>query len=69
MLESAKKYFGEDKRIRVVFQPHQFSRTRLLLHDLAGSFVSVNEVLVAPILPVRDSEEDKIWIKQLNLTI
>lgn len=58
MLESSKDYFG-DRKIKVVFQPHQFSRTRFLLDKFAQSFINADEVLVAPILPVRDSEEDK----------
>jgi len=37
MLESAREYFGE-RQIRVVFQPHQFSRTRFLLDEFANSF-------------------------------
>ena len=56
-LAAARDYFGE-RRIRVVFQAHQYSRTRLLLADFAKSFGSADEVLVAPILAVRDSAED-----------
>jgi len=66
MLESAKAYF-KDRFIRVVFQPHQFSRTRFLLNDFANSFESANEVLVAPILPVRDTEADKQSISTADL--
>jgi UDP-N-acetylmuramate--alanine ligase len=56
-LSSAREFFT-GRKIRVVFQAHQYSRTRLLLEDFAKSFVNVDEVLVAPILPVRDSAED-----------
>lgn len=58
MLESSKDYFGNSK-IKVIFQPHQFSRTKFLLDQFAQSFINADEVLVAPILPVRDTEEDK----------
>ncbi len=58
MLESAKDYF-DDRKITVVFQPHQFSRTKFLLDKFAQSFANADEVLIAPILPIRDSEEDK----------
>lgn len=58
MLESGKDYFG-DRKIKVVFQPHQFSRTKFLLDQFAQSFINADEVLIAPILPIRDSEEDK----------
>lgn len=66
MLGSTRDYFGQ-RRIRVVFQPHQFSRTRLLLKGFANSFVEADEVLIAPILPVRDSEEDKKLISSEKL--
>ena len=56
-LVAARDYFGE-RKIRVVFQAHQYSRTRLLLKDFAKSFGDADEVLVAPILAVRDSAED-----------
>lgn len=57
LLSSAREFFT-GRKIRVVFQAHQYSRTRLLLLDFAKSFVNADEVLVAPILPVRDSAED-----------
>ncbi len=56
-LDAARDYFKQ-RKIRVVFQAHQYSRTRLLLPDFAKSFKAADEVLVAPILAVRDSEED-----------
>ena len=56
-LAAARDYFGS-RKIRVVFQAHQYSRTRLLLADFAKSFGSADEVLVVPILAVRDSAED-----------
>ncbi len=57
-LEGAKQYFG-DRRLMVVFHPHQFSRTRILLNDFAKSFGDADLVVVAPIYAVRDSEADK----------
>ncbi|MFH0912490.1 MAG: UDP-N-acetylmuramate--L-alanine ligase [Patescibacteria group bacterium] len=56
-LAAARDYFG-GRKIRVVFQAHQYSRTRLLLNEFAQSFGDADEVLIAPILAVRDSEED-----------
>jgi len=58
MMEGARQYFPNRKLI-VVFHPHQFSRTRLLLDDFANSFTDADRVIVAPIYAVRDSEEDK----------
>lgn len=43
-----------DKKIIVVFQPHLFSRTKLLLNDFAVAFAEADEVLLAPIFPARE---------------
>ena len=43
-----------DKKIVVVFQPHLFSRTKLLLNDFAVAFADADEVLLAPIFPARE---------------
>ena len=56
-LDAAKDYFGS-RKIRVIYQAHQYSRTRLLLNEFAKSFIDANEVLLAPILAVRDTEAD-----------
>lgn len=57
LLISAREFFA-GRKIRVVFQAHQYSRTRLLINDFGKSFTNTDEVLVVPILPVRDSVED-----------
>lgn len=59
MFLSAIKDFFSQRRLIVVFQAHQYSRTKLLLEGFAKSFSDVDQVLVAPIWAVRDSEEDK----------
>jgi len=66
MLEGAREYFGK-RRLWVVFHPHQFSRTRILLDDFAKSFRNADTVLVAPIYAVRDSEADKKSISSEQL--
>jgi len=58
LLEGSRQYF-RGRRLMVVFHPHQYSRTRLLLDDFAKSFHDADLVVVAPIYAVRDSEEDK----------
>lgn len=58
LLEGAKQYF-QGRRLVVVFHPHQYSRTRILLDDFANSFKDADLVVVAPIYAVRDTEEDK----------
>lgn len=47
-------------RIRVVFQPHLYSRTKLLLNDFAQSFGDANEVIVAPIYAAREANDPTI---------
>ncbi len=42
-------------RIIVVFQPHQYSRTRFLLREFAKSFTDADKVVVPDIYFVRDS--------------
>ncbi len=66
MLKSTRDYFG-NRKIRVVFQPHQFSRTRFLLDEFANSFKDADEVLIAPILPVRDTPEEQKLINSQKL--
>jgi UDP-N-acetylmuramate--alanine ligase len=47
------------RRLVVVFQPHQASRTHLLLDDFAAALAEADEAWVAPIYLARDSEEDR----------
>ena len=47
-------------RIRVIFQPHLYSRTKLLLNDFAQSFGEVDEVIVAPIYAAREVNDPTI---------
>ena len=48
------------ERIRVVFQPHLYSRTKLLLNEFAESFDDVSEVIVAPIYSAREAADPEI---------
>ncbi len=54
-------------RLFCVFQPHQHSRTRLLLKDFAQSFALADEVIVPDIYFVRDSELEKDYISAKDL--
>lgn len=58
MLEGARQYFPNRKLV-VIFHPHQYSRTKLLLEEFARSFGDADRVIVAPIYSARDTEEDK----------
>jgi UDP-N-acetylmuramate--alanine ligase len=52
-LQGAREMY-KDKRIVVVFQPHLFSRTKLLLDEFATSFTDADEVILASIFPARE---------------
>jgi UDP-N-acetylmuramate--alanine ligase len=52
-LQGARELFP-DKRIVVVFQPHLFSRTKLLLNEFATAFGDADEVILTPIFPARE---------------
>ncbi len=47
-LAGAREIFG-DKKIKVVFHPHTFTRTKALLDDFAKSFGDADEVIVLDI--------------------
>lgn len=50
-------------KILCVFQPHQYSRTKLLLKEFGTAFKNVDQVLIPNIYQVRDSEAD---LKSVN---
>lgn len=52
-LKGARELFG-DKTITVVFQPHLYSRTQALMHELAESFDDADQIILAPIYAARE---------------
>ncbi len=48
------------KNIRVIFQPHLFSRTKFLLNEFSQSFTDTNEVILAPIYGAREKPDSTI---------
>ena len=56
-----------DRRLWCVFQPHQHSRTRILLPEFAVSFARADRVIVGRIYAVRDSESDRRSIDSRGL--
>lgn len=50
----------ETWKVTVVFQPHLFSRTKLLLNDFAQSFGDADEVLILPIYYAREVDDGTI---------
>ena len=58
-LKGAREFF-KGKKITAVFQPHLFSRTKLLLNDFAQSFKDADEIILAPIYPAREAFDPTI---------
>jgi UDP-N-acetylmuramate--alanine ligase len=58
-LKGAREMFTKQK-ITVVFQPHLFSRTKLLLNDFSKSFNDADQVILAPIYPAREPFDSTI---------
>lgn len=54
-----------NKKITVVFQPHLYSRTKLLLGDFAKSFDDADEVLLLPIYAAREPFDGSIKSEML----
>jgi UDP-N-acetylmuramate--alanine ligase len=50
----AVRYRYQPKRTWVVFQPHQYSRTRFFIDEFAGSFTGVDEVIVPDVYGARE---------------
>jgi len=65
-LSAARELFG-GRRLIVVFQPHQYSRTRFLLSDFAASFDAADILIVPDIYFVRDSEFERSQINAGDL--
>jgi UDP-N-acetylmuramate--alanine ligase len=56
-----------DKKLLVVFQPHQYSRTRELLREFATSFADASELIIPNIYFSRDKIEDVEWMTMERL--
>ncbi|MBD3330288.1 UDP-N-acetylmuramate--L-alanine ligase [Candidatus Peregrinibacteria bacterium] len=48
-----------NKKMLLIYQPHQYSRTHHLLKEFGESFKNADEVIIPDIYEVRDSQEDK----------
>ena len=59
----------DEWKITVVFQPHLFSRTKLLLLDFAKSFFDADEVLILPIYYAREIDDGTISPEILSAEI
>jgi UDP-N-acetylmuramate--alanine ligase len=65
-LRAARDYYSP-RKLFVVFQPHQHSRTRFLLSDFARSFSAADVVVVPDIYFVRDSESERDLVAATDL--
>lgn len=60
-------YPDKSKTVWCVFQPHQHSRTKLMLKDFASSFDEADEVIIPDIYAVAGREEDSKEINSKDL--
>jgi len=63
-LEATREKFKNNKII-VVFQPHLYSRTKLLLNDFAKSFNYADQVIITDIYAAREKKDKSIHAKDL----
>jgi len=70
-LEGFRELYSKDDgwKLIVIFQPHLFSRTKLLLNDFAKSFVDADEVLLLPIYYAREEDDGSISSEILKTEI
>jgi UDP-N-acetylmuramate--alanine ligase len=52
-------------RIRAVFQPHTFSRTRALLDEFAGAFEDADTVMITEIFAAREAGGQDVSSRQI----
>lgn len=57
-LQAAREWYP-DKHLTVIFQPHQYSRTRAFFDEFSLAFTQASEVWITDIYEARDSQEDK----------
>ena len=58
-LSAARARFGA-RRLWAVFQPHTFSRTRQMLHEMAASFAHADRVIVTDIYAAREQDDGSL---------
>ncbi len=69
-LQALREKFPEGKKkLTVVFQPHLYSRTKLLFDDFSESFDEADEVLLLPIYAAREEFDESISSEMLAAKI
>jgi UDP-N-acetylmuramate--alanine ligase len=67
-LRALRRRYGS-RRLVVVFQPHQASRTRCLMKEFAAALAEADEVWLPPIYFARDSEEERRAVTSRDLAL
>lgn len=57
LLDAARRRYP-DSTIRVIFQPHLFSRTNFFAHQFAESLAKADDVIITGIFPAREKQTD-----------
>ena len=57
LLDAARRRYP-DSTIRVIFQPHLFSRTKFFAHQFAKSLAKADDVIITGIFPAREKQAD-----------
>ena len=57
LLDAARRRYP-DSAIRVIFQPHLFSRTKFFAHQFAESLAKADDVIITGIFPAREKQTD-----------
>jgi len=63
-LKAVKSTF-KDKRLTVIFQPHLYSRTKLLFKDFLSSFSGADTIIFLPIYAAREKRDKSISSQKL----
>jgi UDP-N-acetylmuramate--alanine ligase len=58
-LKSVREQFP-DKKVIVIFHPHLYSRTKLLMHEFATAFMDADKILIAPIFAAREAPDPSV---------
>ncbi len=64
-LEAIKKSFNLGGKTYCIFQPHTFTRTKILLDSFSNSFKDVDNVIITDIFAAREINDGKIHSKDL----
>jgi len=67
-LAGARELFP-DKRITIIFQPHLYSRTKLLFEDFAAALSKADRVILAPIYFAREEMDPSVSSQMLAARI